>query len=122
MTLENGHNVTLESDYEFKSDGTFTNDARTKLLNGDTDEPFYIQRTAESGTWTVEEDQTCWTTVSATLEEFESFTELITREAIEEGLSEETPPECFQIVSADSDTVVIRPLSGGDDMSLTKRD
>lgn len=121
-TLENGHDVIADNDYEFKADGSFTNRSRSKILNGDTGEPFLIQTTAESGTWTIDGDSTCWTTPTATLEEFECFTELITREMIEEGLSGDAPPECFTIVSADEASVVLQPEAGGDSITLVRRE
>jgi len=120
-TLSNGHDVTANNDYEFQSDGTFTNVSRSKLLNGDTGEPFYTSTTTESGTWTVDGNTTCWTTPTATLNEFETFTDLITREMIEEGLVGDVQPECFTIVSADGATVLLQPTAGGDSIALTRR-
>ena len=120
-TLANGHEQTAENDYEFRSDGTFTNISHSKLLNGDTGDPFFTMKTVEAGTWTLQGDTTCWTTPTATLDEFETFTELVTREAIEEGLAEDTPPECFTIESADDSTVVLKPSSGGDPVTLLRR-
>lgn len=118
QTLENGHYVTVDNKYEFSVDGTFTNLSDTKLLNGDTDEPFYTSTTDESGTWTVEGDKTCWTTTEAKLTAFESFIDAITREMIEEELGVEMAPECCMIISADADSVSLQEIVSGASLVL----
>ena len=119
-TLENGHVVTMDNDYHFSPDGTFTNTSRSELLNGDTGEPFCTSTTIESGTWTVEGDRTCWTTSKVELSEFETFTDLITREMIEGGLAGDAPPECWTITSADDSSVTLQPETDGDPITLER--
>lgn len=118
QTLENGHDVTANNTYDFHADGTFTNASDVQLLNGDTGEPFYTQSTQESGTWTVDGDRTCWTTEKAELTKFKTYTDLISRETIESGLAEESPPECWTIESANAETITLKGADNGVSVTL----
>lgn len=119
QTLENGHDVTSRNTYEFNADGTFINLSDVELLNGDTGEPFCTQSTRESGTWTIDGDSTCWTTDKAELTDFKSYTDLITRDMIESGLAEDSPPECWTISSANADTIILTDADNGASITLT---
>ena len=120
--LENGHDLVQSSDYEFVSNGTFSNDSRTKLIDGTTGDPLCIQRSAESGIWTADQSETSWTTEKAELVEFETFTNLITRDAIEQSMAADRPPERFSIISSGDTSIKLTLIPDGPAITLTRKE
>ncbi len=120
IKLPDGHRLTMNNKYRFHLDGTFTNTSRTKLSHRDTGDAIYTLTTKESGTWTLDENNTCWTTKTAEILEFESFSSRITRKVVEEGLAEDDPPDRFKIVSMQESWVKLQPEDGGGVVTLTR--
>ena len=120
IKLPDGHRLTMNNKYRFHLDGTFTNTSRTKLTHRDTGDAVYRLTTKESGTWTLDANNICWTTKTAEILEFESFSSRITRKVIEEGLAEDDPPDRFKIVSMQESWVKLQPEDGGAVVTLTR--
>ena len=121
VPLETGDKIDLSNDYTFRPDKTFTNISHVKLIDGATNELLYQQTTEETGTWTIDGNDSCWTTSEAKIIDFDSRTPLITREMIEQELENELPPECLQIVSASHSKITLRLISEGGTVILVRK-
>lgn len=117
---ESGKKSVTIVNFDYRADGTHTIDSTRSMFHGSDGELIFTATTTESGTWSVEGDKVCWNTGVPELAHFESNTDNITREIIEDALKEETDTSstCMTFVSSDSSKLVLLDESDGQKMIL----
>lgn len=121
VPLETGDRIDLSNDYTFRPDKTFTNISHVQLIDGGTGDLLYQQTTEETGTWTIDGNDTCWTTTDAKIMDFDSRTPTITREMIDQEMESDFPPECFEIVNSSKSKVTLKLVSDGGMVVLVRK-
>lgn len=92
-----------------------------QLIDGGTGDLLYQQTTEETGTWTIDGNDTRWTTTDAKIMDFDSRTPTITREMIDQEMESDFPPECFEIVNSSKSKVTLKLVSDGGMVVLVRK-